>query len=293
MPKAFEPLSLKKSEEYRKRWAACPQKASDYSFGNLWGWAEEYGLEWAFGQSHVWIRQTRPKTVYWAPVGPWADVDWSRCPTLAEGGDFIRVPKDLTVLWEEALPGRMRTKEARDHWDYIYSVPDLIGLRGNRFHRKKNLLNQFKKKYDYEYSGLTSDCVEETLDMQQQWCSWRDCEEASTLAAENKAIFRVLQSWDRLPHLIGGALRVEGRMAAYTVAEPLDDETIVIHFEKGRGEFKGVYQAVNQMFLEHSAPNFKYVNREQDIGDEGLRKAKLSYNPTTFLEKYLVTVEAA
>jgi hypothetical protein len=81
---------------------------------------------------------------------------------------------------------------------------------------------------------------------------------------------------------------VDQRMVAYTVAEPLTDDTVLIHFEKGDTEFKGVYQAMNQMFLENSAANFTYVNREQDLNDEGLRKAKLSYLPTEFLKKYRI-----
>jgi hypothetical protein len=112
--------------------------------------------------------------------------------------------------------------------------------------------------------------------------------------AENRAITRVLQNWDRLGGgLFGGVLRVEGEVAAYTVAEALADDMLVIHFEKGRPEFKGVYQAVNQMFLAARGEGFAYVNREQDLGDEGLHKAKMSYNPVKFLKKYTVSVAPA
>ncbi len=293
MPQDFEPLTLAGREEYVRRWAACPQKASDYSFGNIWGWRDEYGLEWAFGKEHVWLRQTKPYPALWAPVGPWSTVDWARCPVLSEGVSVIRAPETLAGIWSESLGERVQLTESREHWDYVYSVEELIELKGNRFHRKKNLLAQFKRSYDYVYSELTSDCVEETLEMQHTWCTWRDCEEASTLYAENRAITRVLQNWDRLPGLLGGALRVDGVMVAYTVGEALDDETVVIHFEKGKSEFKGVYQAINQMFLERTASSFSRVNREQDIGDEGLRKAKMSYNPVDFLKKFSVDVKPA
>ncbi|GFK93640.1 hypothetical protein NNJEOMEG_01474 [Fundidesulfovibrio magnetotacticus] len=292
MKRAFEPLALGGRDEYLARLARCPQKVSDYSFANLWGWCEEYGLEWSFGDSHVWLRQTRPETVYWAPVGPWETVDWSRCPTLNGGGSFIRVPARLADIWSEALPGRVEVSEAREHWDYVYLVSELSALSGNRFHKKKNLLNQFTKNYAYEYHPLTADCIEEVLQMQMEWCVWREAECDATLAAENRAIARVVKDWDRLPNLLGGAVRVEGRMIAYTVAEALDDSMLVIHFEKGSNGFKGVYQAVNQMFLEHQGQGFTHVNREQDLGDEGLRKAKLSYNPALFLEKRAVRVLA-
>jgi len=290
MREDFAPISLDRREEYLERLARCPQITSDYSFGNLWGWAEEYGLRWRFGESHVWILQTKPREVFWAPIGPWTNVDWPTCPCLAHGLDFIRVPEKLCELWRRAMPDRLDLVESREHWDYVYSVPELVELRGNRFHKKKNLLSQFLRTYDYEYKPLTPDCVEETLEMQRQWFSWRDPEESSALIAENTAIVRVLQNWDRIPGLVGGALRVDGEMIAYTVAEALTPEMLVIHFEKGRPGFKGVYQAINQLFLADAGAGYAEVNREQDLGDEGLRHAKQSYNPSRFLKKCLATV---
>ncbi len=292
MNREYTPISLDGREEYLSRLARCPQKVSDYSFANLWGWCEEYGLEWAFGDSHAWIRQTRPHTLYWAPVGPWLDVDWSRCPTLTKGGEFTRVPEQLAQVWAAALPGRVEVVEAREHWDYVYSIPELVALSGNRFHKKKNLLAQFTKTYDYHYHPLTADCIEEVLQMQMEWCQWREAECDATLKAENRAIARVVKDWDRLPNLLGGAVRVDGRMIAYTVAEPLDESMLVIHFEKGHTGFKGVYQAVNQMFLKEQGGRYAFVNREQDLGDEGLRKAKVSYNPVSFLKKCAVRIAA-
>ncbi len=290
MREGFEEISLARREEYLERLARCPQKVSDYSFGNLWGWAEEYGLRWRFGESHVWILQTKPIEVFWAPVGPWMDVDWNDCPCLSEGLDFIRVPERLCEIFNEAMPDRVRTEDSRDHADYVYSVPELVELRGNRFHKKKNLLKQFLKTYDYEYKPLTPDCVEETLELQRQWFSWRDPEESGALVAENQAIVRVLQNWDRIPGLMGGAIRIEGVMIAYTVAEALTPDMLVIHFEKGQPGFKGVYQAINQMFLADAGTGYSLVDREQDLGDPGLRKAKMSYNPCMFLKKCQVSV---
>jgi hypothetical protein len=127
------------------------------------------------------------------------------------------------------------------------------------------------------------------LDVQKEWCRWKNCDGSPGLKAEHDAIRTVLENWENLPGLMAGILSVEDRLVAYTVAEAMDDETLVIHFEKGLGEFKGVYQAINQIFLEKSASSFTWVNREQDMGNEGLRKAKMSYQPHHFLKKYVVT----
>ena len=131
--------------------------------------------------------------------------------------------------------------------------------------------------------------IGQAMAMQESWCTWRDCESSPILSAENRAIYRVLENWDQLTRTVGGAILVDGAMVAYTVAEALTPQSIVIHFEKGDTRFKGVYQAINQMFLAHSARDFLTVNREQDLNDEGLRKSKLSYNPLEFMRKSRVT----
>jgi hypothetical protein len=149
-------------------------------------------------------------------------------------------------------------------------------------------LNQFKKNYDYRYIPFETEAIEHAMAMQADWCTWRDCESSDILSAENRAIFRVLQQWEQLHQPLGGAIMVAESIVAYTVAEALTADTLLIHFEKGDTEYKGAYQAVNQMFLAHEARNVSYVNREQDLNDEGLRKAKLSYHPVDFLRKYRV-----
>jgi hypothetical protein len=181
-------------------------------------------------------------------------------------------------------------EEERGHWDYVYSVSDLSDLKGNRFHKKKNLLNQFVKKYEYSYVPFEPQLIDQAKAMQEDWCTWRDCESSEVLSAENRAVYRVLENWEQLNGTLGGAIMVDGTMVAYTVAEALTPQSVVIHFEKGDTQYKGVYQAINQMFIAHSAQNFLTVNREQDLNDEGLRKAKLSYHPVEFLRKYRVSL---
>jgi len=291
----FEPISLEKQEDYQKMLARCPQVASDYSFMNLWAWAEDYGLSWAWNDDCVWIRQSRPEILYWAPIGPWSEIDWSTRLADDPNGEviFIRVPDKLVEHWQATFNDRATFEEERGHWDYVYSVSDLIDLKGNRFHKKKNLLNQFIKKYEYTYVPFGPQLIDQAMDMQDNWCTWRDCESSEVLSAENRAVYRVLENWKQLNDMLGGALLVDGQMVAYTVAEALTPQSIVIHFEKGDTQFKGVYQAINQMFLAHSARDFLTVNREQDLNDEGLRKSKLSYNPLEFMRKSRVTFKGS
>lgn len=289
---SFEPISLAKQKDYLELLDNCPQVASDYSFLNLWAWADDYGLHWAWEENLVWIKQTRPAVLFWAPVGPWNLIDWQdRFDGQADSSmDLIRVPQKLAEFWSTAMGDEAKVVEDRGHWDYLYTVTDLIDLRGNRYHKKKNLLNQFSKNYDYTYLDFGPELIEQALGMQEDWCTWRDCESSEVLSAENKAIARILRDWQHFNGIRGGAILADGVMVAYTVAERLTRDSIVIHFEKGDTQYKGIYQAINQMFLANSAPDFALVNREQDLNDEGLRKAKLSYHPVDFISKYRVTL---
>jgi hypothetical protein len=291
MSLTFEPISLERQEDYLETLSRCPQIASDYSFLNLWAWSPEYELSWAWDGDLIWIRQNRPENFLWAPVGAWDTVDW---PARFHDNRmvqpvFTRVPEMLANLWRKRLPQQAKIEDERGNWDYLYNVTDLIELQGNRYHKKKNLLNQFNRSYSSNYLPFGAQLVKQAMAMQTDWCTWRDCESSDILSSENRAIFRVLTEWRKLAGLFGGALMVDGSMVAYTLAESLTRDMLVIHFEKGDTQYKGIYQAINQQFLANSASDYAIVNREQDLNDEGLRKAKLSYHPIDYLQKYRVT----
>ncbi len=288
----FEPMggtaALSKQKEYLSRLSMCSQRTSDYSFLNLWGWAEEHDLYWAWENDLVWIRQDRPSRCYWAPIGPWRDIDWSvrLRKNVPEGSKFIRIPEHLAEMLRTELTETIEVKESRGHWDYLYDLQALVELKGNRFHKKKNLVNQFKKSYEHTVVPLGPDFADQALALQDDWCLWRDCESIEALAAENRVIKKVFGNWHSFENLSGAGILVDSHLVAYTVTEPLDDRTVLIHFEKGNTDYKGVYQTINQVFLESVQERFSVVNREQDLDDEGLRKAKMSYQPVGFQKKY-------
>jgi hypothetical protein len=285
------PVLLKKQKEYLNYLSKTPETTSDYSFVNINGWAKEYQLSWKFTDQLIWLKQIQSEPVYWAPVGDWHHVNWASVfNQMSLPIKFTRVPEKLLNIWKDCGGLSLDIIEERDHWDYIYATTDLINLKGNRYHKKKNLLNQFIKKYDFQYYSLNEERIDETLAMQEDWCTWRDCESDKTLASENRAIANVLDDYRSFYNICGGVVFVNQLITAYTVAEYFSDNMIIIHFEKGCPMYKGAYQAINQLFLSHDANDRKWVNREQDLGDSGLRKAKMSYHPSYFLKKYSVTV---
>jgi hypothetical protein len=208
----FEPISLERQEDYLKALSRCPQLTSDYSFLNLWAWAEEYGLRWAWDGNLIWIRQSVPDEFLWAPVGRWDAVDWQSRFRVNKSARsmFTRIPEMLSNLWRERMLPQTHIEEERGNWDYLYNVTDLVELKGNRYHKKKNLLNQFSRKYDFTYMPFGPEMVDQAMAMQTDWCTWRDCESSDILSSENRAIFKILQEWRQLAGLLGGALMVDG-----------------------------------------------------------------------------------
>lgn len=184
-----------------------------------------------------------------------------------------------------ADPVRFTMEFDRDNSDYVYLVKDMIELSGNRYHRKKNHLNQFMKNYQYEYRPLSAELVTSVLEMQESWCRMRECVLDPSLLAEDFAVREALMKYGQLDYS-GAAILIEGKVKAFTLGEPLNSNTVVEHFEKADPEIPGLYAAINQLFCRNAWSHMEYVNREQDLGVEGLRKAKESYLPHHMVNKY-------
>ncbi len=286
----FSPLSLHDKERYTPFWNALPQHSLDYSFVNLWGWSQYFALGWHFDAQLCWLQQQNNNTL-WAPVGAWESVDWQAEKILQSGATLVRVPESLVRILESALPERVHVEESRGQWEYLYSTEDLTVLSGNRFHKKRNHVNAYKKHYgEPDYRVIDTNTIEDVLSLQDEWCQWHECSGSHALQAENEAINRVLSHWEEMDTLVGGTIYVDDTLVAFSVGEMLGDNTLGVHYEKGRTGFRGVYQTINNAFVKHAGAGSTYINRAQDLDEEGLRHAKSSYMPVDFLRKYTVTI---
>ena len=294
MKKSFSPVSLEELSAYATLWADTPVHSLDYTFTNLWGWQEYYGLEWCLENNLCWIRQTRPQKVMWAPVGDWSAAEWPAIfADWTNNGSlhFTRVPEALVQIWQAALPQRIKAEDDRGQWEYFYSVEELANLSGKRFHKKKNHYNAYVNAYgEPDYHPLDAGSAEAVLGMQDDWCRCHECDDSPSLAAENEAIKKIVANWQIFSQLVGGCLYIGEEMAAFSIGERLDEKSLGVHFEKGLTSFKGIYQTINCQFARHAGQGFTYLNRAQDLDEEGLRQAKLTYHPVEFLRKYRVQV---
>ncbi len=174
--------------------------------------------------------------------------------------------------------------EDRDNFDYLYSREDLVNLTGRKFHKKKNLLNLFIRNNEYQAKPLLEEYRNEALQILERWNNQH--EEPNDFLAAKEALEKM---WPL--QLCGGIFYIDRQPVAYCLGEELAlGESFVIHFEKAVLEegFKGVYQYINQAFASILPEKYKTVNREQDLGDSGLRQAKMGYNPMDFVKKYKV-----
>ncbi len=173
----------------------------------------------------------------------------------------------------------------RDTFDYIYSSDDLINLSGKKYQPKRNHISYFMKNNNWSYERLTKENIPECLEMSKLWLEGCLEEYREELEGELKIIERVFDNYDKLD-FVGGLIRADGRVVAYTMGEPASDDVFCVHIEKAFSDIRGAYPMINQQFVKNELSEYKYINREDDTGAENLRKAKLSYYPVILAEKY-------
>ena len=204
----------------------------------------------------------------------------------------VRIDRvEESFLQQYVDPDRYTWALDRNNCDYVYKTEELIQLSGKSYHRKKNHLNRFVKSYAFEYRPLDQDLVECVLEMQAAWCTLRECRDKPDLLSEDHAVYEALTRFEELDYQ-GGGIIMEGKVEAFSLGERLNTETAVIHVEKANPDIPGLYTVINQRFCQHAWFHMPFVNREQDLGIHGLRKAKESYLPHHMVNKYKVTTRS-
>lgn len=186
---------------------------------------------------------------------------------------------------EALFPGEFHFEADRNTADYVYNSADLAALPGKRYHGKRNHISKFERLYTWTYERLGEENLADCKALAKEWCVQYGCSEENGLDKENCALKETFQHYQALG-FVGGMIRVEGKPVAFTIGEAINDQAFVVHFEKALSDFTGSYTIINREFVARELSGYQYVNREEDMGLEGLRKAKLSYHPAILLEKY-------
>ncbi len=291
----FRGVALEDKPLFDRVFAQFPPQISEFTFTNLFIWRDCYQTKVSRFRSFLCLLSDKGESSFFFP--PVGEGDVMECyQTLLQYLSRQGVPPKIARV-PEAVVDRIDWKAAgmkaeldRSQCDYVYVVKDLIELKGRRFHRKRNHIKQFKEKYSYRYIPLTSEWVSQCLQMEAEWCDLRHCEIIPGLLNESLAVREALSYFEELG-VKGGAILINEKVEAITLGDPLNPETVVIHVEKANPAYEGLYPTIHQAFLEHQWSGYAYVNREQDLGEEGLRKAKESYFPHHMVNKYTVTLE--
>ncbi len=288
----FKPIRIQDKEIFDRFFMEDPPETSELTFTNLFIWSHRYHPIWTQWKDCLLIIYRPDKTGPFAlpPVGRGDKkkaLDVLRDQLKGMTSEIKICRADRSFVDRHVDNSLYESIPDRDNSDYVYSASDLINLSGRKYHRKKNHLNRFFKKYSYEYRELDIELVECFIDMQEKWCQMRECVEEPELLSEDYAIRTALINFEYLDYR-GGAIKIDSRIEAFSLGEPLNPNTAVIHIEKANPDIEGLYSAINQMFCANAWSGTEYINREQDLGIEGLRKAKESYYPHHMIEKYTI-----
>ena len=280
----FRPLSIEDQPLIETALKNNPPEISEFTFTNLFAWRDIYHFQISLLDNFILLTTASDQMrKFFPPIGK------SDCKKIIErvlqetGGTFIRIPENIKNLFEADV--RFTFEEDRDNFDYIYEADELIKLRGAKYDGKRNFIKRFKSSYEYEYVSLDRLNAKECLEFEEAWCSIKHCDQDEGLRHERKAFEEIIAHFSSFD-LVGGMMKVDGTVRAVAIAQGLNPSTFVMHILKADQNFTGLYQTVINEFLSREAGTYAFVNFEQDLGLEGLRKSKLSYRPVRMVKKF-------
>ena len=288
----FKPIKIQDKELYEKLLFEGKERGCEYSFANLYIWGRQSVA--IIGGHFVLFSQFDRKTVYPYPVGQGdkkavidaliMDAKQRGIPCRITGLDS----NELEFI-ESLYPEQFHFHCDRDSYDYVYDINDLADLKGKKYHGKRNHYYRFKDRFpDYISEPITENNTDEVQKMADEWYKIKLAENPNgDYLMEQHAISKALANYSKLG-FEGIMLKSGGKVLAFTMASKLTNNTLDVHFEKAMPDAEGAYTAINCEFANYirsKCPEIEYLNREEDMGIEGLRKAKLSYKPHHLTEK--------
>jgi len=277
---------------------AVPRRACEYNFANLLAWSRAYNQRFVRWEDFLLLRlENEGGCCYLWPAGEdeekqaveelSADATERGCRLRLSG--IVAEDKDKLEIW---FPGRFEVHPDRNAFDYCYDIDKMCDLTGKKLHGKRNHINRFLENNEgrWSFEPMTKQVLAECLEMEAEWRrrSGEVLAEGET-APETRALLTAVQYFNELG-MDGGVLRVYGEVVAFAMGRLLCEDTYDIQFEKAYGELQGAYPMIGREFarlIRNKYPSVRWLNREDDMGVEGLRKAKESYYPDLMVEKYV------
>ena len=287
----FKDIELKDRDFIIEKTMKSNRRNCDLSFSNLCSWRFLYDTQYAIVDGFLVFKfWANGELAYMMPVGK-GDLKKMIVKLIKDSDKekqafrMLGVCEGMQTDLEEILPNKFAFMNSRDYADYLYLKTDLAELTGKKYQSKRNHINRFKKEYpNYEYAEITPDNIDECLILEEKWCKANDCDQYEGTGNERRALTYALKNFEAIG-LYGGLLRVDGEIVAFTFGMPINHDTFGTHVEKADTSINGAYAVINNEFAKHIPEQYIYINREEDLGVPGLRRAKESYKPTILLEK--------
>ncbi len=266
------------------------RESCEYCFGNIFIWSPIYSTYIARFEDFFLAADIRDDGAYCFPMGH-GDLRKAVEAVRADARErarnlrFFGVTESDKRMLEAVCPGEFTFEPDRDFFDYIYFREDLATLSGKKYHSKRNHIAAFERNENYTYEEINARNMTDCISMDEVWKKENLDKDPVGLEQEHAALMRAFENYDALGFR-GALLRVDGEVVAFTMGESMGRHMFCTHFEKAFAHVRGAYPMINREFAARSLTEFPLVNREEDTGDEGLRKAKLSYHPLKLLVKY-------
>lgn len=274
------------------------RKNCDLSFSNLCSWRFLYDTQFAEINGFIIFKFWAQKQLaYMMPVGNGdlkKTINQMMEDAKKEGDPFVMlgVSSEMREELEAIMPHTFAYTIDRDYADYIYLRENLAELKGRKYQQKRNHINRFINAHnEFEFVPITTpEHIKDCLHFEAEWCKQNNCDQHEGTGNERESIIYGLNHFDELG-LKGGILYADGKAVAFTYGMPINQDTFGTHVEKADSTVEGAYAMINREFARYIPEQYNYINREEDLGIPGLRKAKLSYNPAIILDKYLVSLQ--
>lgn len=294
----FQKPDIKDSDRLREVLKHNIYRGCELSTSNIILWSEYYHIEFSIVEHTLVLKHTDDKgTIRLSfPIGAGTEEQERRIFDLeleffAEIGQapwFGMIDPWMYEKINRWYPERFEINYERDWSDYIYSREKLSTLAGKKLHGKRNHIKRFMDNHpDWGYESIKDENVDACIAMAKDWCRANCVKEDDEKEEEAHLVIKALRNHKQL-HMKGGVLKAEGRVIAFTLGCQVTKDTFDVSFEKAYSEIQGAYPMINQQFVLHELQEYTYINREEDVGVEGLRKAKLSYYPEFLLEKGVI-----
>lgn len=285
-------IKIEDKEYFDSLLKGCDYGILEYNFTSAFIWRTIFGTKICDNSDFLIISSGKKEPSFLYPYGSGnveeaveSIINYCQQNAITPRFHSLLVPMKEKI--EKMYPGKFEFKYVRDAGDYIYEAESLMTLKGKKLSSKRNHINRFEEAYpDWKYEKITKENIDEVYTMNLEWCEAQDCENNKSLENEACAVKEAFEHFFKLK-LDGGIIRADGRIVAFSMGDRLDDNTYLVHIEKAFASVQGAYPMINKQFVLNNASDYKYIDREDDAGDEGLRKAKLSYRPHMIAEKYV------